>query len=50
MANNVRYEYELYEPMQIWLKQYLADKYSRAEILTVDSHARTLDVILECLF
>lgn len=47
MANNVRYEYELYEPMQIWLKQYLTDKYSKAEILTVDSHARTLDVILE---
>ena len=47
MANNVRYEYELYEPMRVWLHQYLTDKYPRAEIITVDSHARTLDVTLE---
>lgn len=47
MANNVRYEYELYEPMRKWLHQYLSEKYNRAEIITVDSHARTLDVTLE---
>lgn len=46
MANNVRYEWELYEPMRVWLHQYLTDKYQDAEIITVDSHARTLDVFL----
>ncbi len=38
---------ELYEPMRIWLQKYLEDKYKGAHIVTVDSHARTLDVILE---
>ena len=47
MANNVRYEYELYEPMRKWLHQYLSEKYPKADIITVDSHARTLDIILE---
>lgn len=47
MANNVRSEFELYEPMRAWLQQYLEDKYKGAEIITVDSHARTLDLFLE---
>lgn len=47
MANNVKKEFELYEPMRIWLQTYLEDKYKGAEIITVDSHARTLDVFLE---
>ncbi len=47
MANNVRKEFELYEPMRIWLQNYLEDKYRGSHIITVDSHARTLDVILE---
>lgn len=47
MANNVRSEFELYEPMRTWLQQYLEDKYKGAEIITVDSHARTLDLFLE---
>lgn len=47
MANNVKYEYELYEPMRVWLQQYLQDKYKGATIITVDSHARTLDLYLE---
>ncbi len=47
MASNVRYEYELYEPMRVWLQQYLEDKYKGATIITVDSHARTLDLYLE---
>lgn len=47
MSRNVKYEFELYEPMCSWLNQYLKDKYKGAEITTIDSHARTLDVILE---
>ena len=47
MANNVRSEFELYEPMRVWLQQYLEDKYRGAQIITVDSHARTLDLFLE---
>lgn len=47
MANNVRKEVELYEPMRLWLQQYLEDKYLNAEVITVDSHARTLDLYLE---
>lgn len=47
MASNVKYEYELYEPMRVWLQQYLEDKYKGATIITVDSHARTLDLYLE---
>lgn len=44
--NNVRFEYELYEPMRQWLQKYLEDKYKNAEIITIDSHARTLDSFL----
>lgn len=47
MANNVKKEFELYEPMRMWLQQYLEDKYKGATIITVDSHARTLDSYLE---
>lgn len=47
MANNVKKEYELYEPMRKWLQVYLEEKYKGAKIITVDSHARTLDVFLE---
>lgn len=47
MASNVKKEFELYEPMRIWLEKYLEDKYKGAKIITVDSHARTLDSFLE---
>ena len=47
MANNVRKEYELYEPMRRWLQTYLEEKYPGAKIITVDSHAQTLDIFLE---
>lgn len=47
MARNVNLEIELYEPMRLWLGEYLRDKYRGAEIITIDSHARTLDVFLE---
>lgn len=47
MINNVFKENELYEPMRQWLQIYLEDKYKRAEIITIDSHARTLDSFLK---
>lgn len=47
MASNVKKEFELYEPMRVWLQQYLEDKYEGAKIITVDSHAQTLDLFLE---
>ena len=47
MENNVLKEYELYEPMRQWLQIYLEDKYKHAEIITIDSHARTLDSFLK---
>lgn len=47
MVNNVKYEIELYEPMRIWLQRHLEDKYPGSRVVTVDSHARTLDIYLE---
>lgn len=47
MASNVKKEFELYEPMRAWLQNYLEDKYKGAKVITVDSHARTLDLFLE---
>ena len=47
MVRNVSLEIELYEPMRLWLHGYLSDKYRGADIITIDSHARTLDVYLE---
>jgi hypothetical protein len=48
MANrkNVRSEFELYEPMRLWLHQYLMDKYKGFEITTLDAHAERLDKVL----
>lgn len=36
-------ENELYEPMRIWLEQYLKDKYTGYEIITMDSSQERLD-------
>ncbi len=47
MARNVSLEVELYEPMRIWLKKYLEDKYIDASIITIDSHAQDLYLFLE---
>lgn len=47
MASNVKREFELYEPMRAWLQKYLEDKYRSGEVITVDSHAKTLDGYLE---
>jgi hypothetical protein len=46
MAKNVKYEYELYEPMRIWFQKYLEDKYRGWKVTTIDSHSRTLDCYL----
>jgi len=47
MENNVTKEFELYEPMRAWLQQYLENKYKGSTVITIDSHARTLDLYLE---
>ena len=47
MKNNVAKESELYEPMREWLAKYLADKYAGWNVITIDSHSRTLDIVLE---
>lgn len=47
MENNILLESELYEPMRKWLQKYLEDKYKNSEIVTIDSHARTLDSYLK---
>lgn len=39
-------EYELYEPMRIWLEQYMKDKYKGWQIFSVDSHSERLDRVL----
>ena len=47
MASNVLLEVFLYEPMREWLQEYLKGKYKNAEIITIDSHAKTLDSYLD---
>lgn len=47
MENNVKKEFELYEPMRIWLHDYLTDKYKGFEVITIDSHSRDLYLFLE---
>lgn len=41
--NNVKSEFDLYEPMRLWLQKYLEDKYKGYEVITVDAHAERLD-------
>lgn len=47
MVNNVKKEFELYEPMRLWLQRYLEEKYRGSRVITVDSHAKNLSVFLE---
>lgn len=47
MRHNVKKEVELYAPMTQWLQRYLEEKYPKAIVTTIDSHARTLDLVLE---
>lgn len=39
-------EEDLYEPMRIWLEQYVRDKYKKYEVMSVDAHAERLDRVL----
>lgn len=39
-------EEDLYEPMRLWLEQYVKDKYKQYEVISVDSHAYRLDHVL----
>lgn len=39
-------EEDLYEPMRIWLEQYVKDKYRKYEVISVDAHAERLDRVL----
>lgn len=43
---NVKSEFDLYEPMRLWLHKYLEDKYKGFEIITLDAHAERLDRVL----
>lgn len=45
-VNNVKLEEELYEPMRIWLKQYVKDNYKGYEVYAIDAHAERLDRVL----
>lgn len=42
-------EEELYEPMRLWLFEYLSDRYKKAEIITADTHSERLDRALSKL-
>ncbi len=39
-------EEELYEPMRIWLEQYVKDKYKGYDVIALDAHAERLDRVL----
>lgn len=45
--NNVKKEFELYEPMGKWLRQYLSDHYKGYSVIVEDTSQITLDRILE---
>lgn len=44
--NNVRLEEKLYEPMRIWLEQYVKDKYRNYDVVAIDAHSERLDRVL----
>lgn len=46
---NVKSEFELYEPMRAWLQQYIEDKYKHFQVQTIDTHSERLDRVLEKL-
>lgn len=39
-------EEELYEPMRVWLEQYVKDKYKSFDVVSIDAHAERLDRVL----
>ncbi|MDD6401906.1 MAG: hypothetical protein PUG10_09905 [Lachnospiraceae bacterium] len=44
--NNVKLEKELYEPMRLWLEQYVRDKYKKYDVIAIDAHTERLDRVL----
>lgn len=46
MGNSEMREFDLYEPMCIWLENYLHDKYKKDEVIVVDAHSERLDRVL----
>lgn len=44
--NNVLKEKDLYEPMRLWLHQFLSDRYKNKEIITIDCHTEKLYKVL----
>ena len=46
MSNNIKSEFELYEPMRAWLQSYLEDRYKKCEVITLDAHSKRLDRVL----
>ena len=43
---NVKSEFELYEPICLWMRTYLRDNYKGFEIIVIDSHGERLDRVL----
>ncbi|MDD3536063.1 MAG: hypothetical protein PHC50_07970 [Candidatus Cloacimonetes bacterium] len=41
--NKIKQEKELYEPLRLWLFQYLSDKFPGDEVIAIDAHAVSLD-------
>ena len=39
-------EAELYEPMRVWLEQYVKDKYKAYDVISLDAHTERLDRVL----
>lgn len=39
-------EFDLYEPMRVWLGNYLHDKYKKDEVIVIDAHSERLDRVL----
>ena len=46
---NVNLENELYEPMRVWLENYIKGKYKNYEVITIDTHKERLDRALSKL-
>jgi len=43
IVDNVGFENELYEPMRVWLENYIKGKYKTYEVITLDTHSERLD-------
>lgn len=45
MAKKAKNENELYEPMRLWLYDYLMGNYKNSEIIAIDSHNKRLELV-----